>query len=146
MGSLESDTTEQLHFHFSLTCIAEGNGNPLQCSCLESPRDGQAWWAAVYGCPVQLGLWAHLKAQLGEKVCFQAQAGFWQASSSHMRSPWDCLPASQWTSPKGVRGSAVDGSHSLSSQPTSRNDIPPLPPFFVHSLPGPASPPLSIAS
>ena len=49
MGSLESDTTEQLHFHFSLSCIGEGNGNPLQCSCLETPRDGRAWWAAVYG-------------------------------------------------------------------------------------------------
>ena len=45
----ESDTTEQLHFHFSLSCIGEGNGNPLQCSCLENPRDGGAWWAAVYG-------------------------------------------------------------------------------------------------
>ena len=43
------DTTEQLHFHFSLSCIGEGNGNPLQCSCLENPRDGGAWWAAVYG-------------------------------------------------------------------------------------------------
>ena len=41
--------TEQLHFHFSLSCIGEGNGNPLQCSCLENPRDGGAWWAAVYG-------------------------------------------------------------------------------------------------
>ena len=41
--------TEQLHFHFSLSCIGEGNGNPLQCSCLENPRDGEAWWAAVYG-------------------------------------------------------------------------------------------------
>jgi len=40
--------TEQLHFHFSLSCIGEGNGNPLQCSCLENPRDGGAWWAAVY--------------------------------------------------------------------------------------------------
>jgi len=49
MGSLESDTTERLHFHFSLSCIGEGNGNPLQCSCLENPRDGGAWWAAVYG-------------------------------------------------------------------------------------------------
>ena len=49
MGSLESDTTERLHFHFSLSCIGEGNGNPLQCSCLENPRDGEAWWAAVYG-------------------------------------------------------------------------------------------------
>ena len=43
------DTTEQLHFHFSLSCIGEGNGNPLQCSCLENPRDGGAWWAAVHG-------------------------------------------------------------------------------------------------
>ena len=41
--------TERLHFHFPLSCIGEGNGNPLQCSCLENPRDGGAWWAAVYG-------------------------------------------------------------------------------------------------
>jgi len=43
------DTTEQLHFHFSLSCIGEGNGNPLQYSCLENPRDRGAWWAAGYG-------------------------------------------------------------------------------------------------
>ena len=48
-GREESDTTEWLHFHFWLSCIGEGNGNPLQCSCLENPRDGGAWWAAVYG-------------------------------------------------------------------------------------------------
>ena len=48
-GRKESDTTERLHFHFSLSCIGEGNGNSLQCSCLENPRDGGAWWAAVYG-------------------------------------------------------------------------------------------------
>ena len=48
-GRKESDTTERLHFHFSLSCIGEGNGNPLQCSCLENPRDGRAWWAAIYG-------------------------------------------------------------------------------------------------
>ena len=48
-GREESDMTEQLHFHFSLSCIGEGNGNPLQHSCLENPRDGEAWWAAVYG-------------------------------------------------------------------------------------------------
>ena len=41
--------TEGLLFHFTLSCIGEGNGNPLQCSCLESPRDGRAWWAAIYG-------------------------------------------------------------------------------------------------
>ena len=45
----ESDTTERLHFHFSLSYIGKGNGNPLQCSCLENPRDGGAWWAAIYG-------------------------------------------------------------------------------------------------
>ena len=48
-GLEESDTTERLHFHFSFLCIGEGNGSPLQCSCLENPRDGGAWWAAVYG-------------------------------------------------------------------------------------------------
>ena len=47
MGSLESDMTERLHF--SLSCIGEGNGNRLQCSCLENPRDGEAWWDAAYG-------------------------------------------------------------------------------------------------
>ena len=48
-GHEESDTIERLHFHFSLLCIGEGNGNPLQCSCLENPRDRGAWW----------GLWGH---------------------------------------------------------------------------------------
>ena len=44
----ELDTTKQIHFHTSLSCIGEGNGNPLQCSCLENPRDRESWWAAVY--------------------------------------------------------------------------------------------------
>ena len=48
-GHEESDMTERLHFHFSLSCIGGGNGNPLQCSCLENSRDGGAWWAANYG-------------------------------------------------------------------------------------------------
>ena len=48
-GRKESDTTERLHFLFSLLCTGEGNGNPLQCSSLENPGDGGAWWAAVYG-------------------------------------------------------------------------------------------------
>ena len=48
-GCWESDTTERLHFYFSLSCIGEGNGNPLQCSCLENPRDRGAWWAAISG-------------------------------------------------------------------------------------------------
>ena len=48
-GREELDMTAWLHFHFLLSCIGEGNGSPLQCSCLENPRDGGAWWAAVYG-------------------------------------------------------------------------------------------------
>ena len=48
-GRSESDRTERLHLHFSPSCIGEGNGNPLQYSCLENPRDRGAWWAAIYG-------------------------------------------------------------------------------------------------
>ena len=48
-GSLRVGQTQRLHFHFSLSCIGERNGNPLQCSCLENPRDGGASWAAIYG-------------------------------------------------------------------------------------------------
>ena len=48
-GVAKLDMTERLHFHFSLPCIGEGNGNPIHCSFLEDPRDGGAWWAAVYG-------------------------------------------------------------------------------------------------
>ena len=51
-GLEESDMTEWLHFHFSLSCTGEGTGNALQCSCLENPRDGGAWWAAIYGVTV----------------------------------------------------------------------------------------------
>ena len=57
-GRKESDTTERLHFHFSLSCIGEGNGKPLQYSCLENPRDGEAWWAAVYAAAQS---WTRLK-------------------------------------------------------------------------------------
>ena len=48
-GREELDMTERLPFHFSLSCIGEGNDNPLQCSCLENPRDGEIWWASIYG-------------------------------------------------------------------------------------------------
>ena len=64
-GLEESDTTERLPFHFSLSCIRKGNGNPLQCSCLENPRDGGAWWAAVYGVAQS---WTRLKQQFGKGV------------------------------------------------------------------------------
>ena len=59
-GREESDTPEQLHFHFSLSCIGEGNGNPLQYSCLEHPMDRGAWWATVHGVA---------KSQTGLIVC-----------------------------------------------------------------------------
>ena len=49
LTNVHLDMTERLHFHFSLSCIGEGNGNPLQCSCLKNPRDGGAWWTAIYG-------------------------------------------------------------------------------------------------
>ena len=63
-GRQESDT-EQLHFHFSLPCTGEGNGNPLQCSCLENPRGGGAWWAAVYGVAQS---WTRLKRLSSSRV------------------------------------------------------------------------------
>ena len=65
-GRKESDRTVQLHFHFSLSCIGEGNGNPLQCSCLENPRDGGAWWAAVYGVAQS---WTRLKRLSSGSMC-----------------------------------------------------------------------------
>ena len=64
----ESDTTERLHFHFSLSCFGEGNGNPLQCSCLENPRDGGAWCVAVYGVAQGWHDWSDLAAAMLEKA------------------------------------------------------------------------------
>ena len=61
-GRWESDTTQRLHFGFSLSCIGEGNGNPLQCSCLENPRDGGAWWAAFLGSQRVRHDWSDLAA------------------------------------------------------------------------------------
>ena len=64
-GHSESDRTEQLHLHFSPSCIGEGNGNPLQYSCLENPRDGGAWWAAVYGVAQSRTDWSDLASEGG---------------------------------------------------------------------------------
>ena len=75
-GHWGSDTTERLHFQFSLSCIGEGNGNPLQCSCLENPRDGGAWWASIYGVAQSQTNWSDLAAAHGnnenlfERTCF----------------------------------------------------------------------------
>ena len=70
-GRWESDMTERLHFHFSLLCIGEGNGDPLQCSCLENPRDRGAWWAAVYGVTQS---WTRLKWLSSSSKDFTAPA------------------------------------------------------------------------
>ena len=64
----ESDMTEWLHFHFSLSCIGEGNGNPLQCSCLENPKDRGAWWAAVCGVAQS---WTQLKRLSSSRLAQQ---------------------------------------------------------------------------
>ena len=69
-GREESDTTERLHFHFSLSCIGEGNGIPLQCSCLENLRDGGAWWTAIYGV-AQSWTWLKQLSSSSRSISFQ---------------------------------------------------------------------------
>ena len=66
-GVAESDTTERLHFDFSLSCIGEGGDDPLQYSCLENPRDGGAWWAAVCGVAQS---WIRLKRFSNSSILF----------------------------------------------------------------------------
>ena len=61
--------TEQLHFHFSLSCIGEGNGNPLQYSCLENPRDSGAWWAAIYGIAQSWTTLKRLSSSSSKMIC-----------------------------------------------------------------------------
>ena len=80
------DTTERLHFHFSLSCIGKGNGNPLQCSCLENPRDRGAWWAAVYGVAQSR---TRLK-QLSSSSCTDYQKSFILKQESYDKS-WEGL-------------------------------------------------------
>ena len=86
-GRKELGTTERLHYHFSLSCIGEGNGNPLQCSCLENPRDGGAWWAAVYGVTQS---WTRLKRLSSSSSSSSSSSnlflGEFLASSNHERS------------------------------------------------------------
>ena len=79
-GRWGSGTTEQLHFHFSLSCIREGNSNPLQCSCLENPRGGGAWWAAVYGVAQS---WTQLKWLSSICILIVYMYQFQSPSSSH---------------------------------------------------------------
>ena len=87
-GNWELDTTQWLHFHFSLSCIGEGNGNPLQCSCLENPRDGGAWWAAIYGVAHD---WSDLAAAAAAESV-RKPTGPW--SSEHWA--WPSTPKMHW--------------------------------------------------
>ena len=83
-GQIESDTTERLHFHFSLSCIGERNGNPLQCSCLENPRDGGAWWAAVCGV-AQSRTWLKLLSSSNSSI--QSNTVFRRKKRNERHSP-----------------------------------------------------------
>ena len=74
-GLEELDTTERFHFHFSLSCIGEGNGNPLQCSCLENPRDGGAWWVAIYGVAQSRTRLKRLSSSSSSKYLSRIQCG-----------------------------------------------------------------------
>ena len=106
-GRKESDMTERLHFHFSLSCIGKGNGHPLQCSCLENPRDGGAWWAAIYGVAQS---WTQLKrlSSSSSGSLFNRMKVKWKLKSlSHVRlfeTPWTIVYSmdglySPWNSP-----------------------------------------------
>ena len=79
--------TRRLHFHFSLSCIGEGNGNPLQCSCLENPRDERAWWAAVCGVAQS---WTRLKrlTAVAAAVYISEKAMAPHSSTLAWRIPW----------------------------------------------------------
>ena len=79
-GRQESDTTARLHFHFSLSCIGEGNGNPLQYSCLENPRQRAAWWAAVYGVTQSR---TRLKQLSSSSSCSMGQTSFCLLATEH---------------------------------------------------------------
>ena len=85
-GRKESDTTEWLHFHFSLSCTGEGNGNPLQCSCLENPRDGGAWWAAIYGVKQSRHDWSDLAAAAAYFIW-----ELYEFSAFHLNKIWQML-------------------------------------------------------
>ena len=96
-GCEESDTTEQLHFHFSLSCTWEGNGNPLQCSCLENPRDGGAWWAAIYGV-AQSRTW--LKWLSSSRRYILAQITWWLYSNKILLMNTDVWLSHSWVYPE----------------------------------------------
>ena len=96
-GREESDTTERLHFHFSLSCIGEVNGNPLQCSCLENPRDGGAWWAAVYGVAQNRTWLKQLSSSSSSWIYRSLRNEVYTGSISNEVAIWLRLHKEQWT-------------------------------------------------
>ena len=82
-GRQELDTTGRLPFPFSLSCIGEGNGNPLHCSCLENPRDGGAWWAAIYGVAQSWTLLKRMSSRLHVNGVYLAMAAHSGSAQRH---------------------------------------------------------------
>ena len=101
MESLESDMTEWLHFHLSLSCIGEGNGNPLQCSCLENPRDRGAWWAAVYGV-AQSRIWPKRLSSSSSRLVIA-----FLPRSKHLLISWLQSPSAVILQPKKMKSVSV---------------------------------------
>ena len=99
------DTTERLHFHFSLSCTGEGNGNPLQCSCLDNPRDWGAWWAAVYGV-------TQSRTQL-KRLSSSSSSKKKQVIHSRTRKDSRCLWRSliEWDCPRGLSEMHMEEHH-----------------------------------
>ena len=103
--------TERLHFHFSLSCIGEGNGNPLQCSCLENPRDGGAWWAAISGVAQSCTLLKRLSSSISRllsgylgvgkssnaMINYERHEQYKRAVTSHPWSSWLWKPTASIT-------------------------------------------------
>jgi len=104
-GREESDTTEWLHFHFSLSCIEEGNGNPLQCSCLKNPRDGRAWWAAVYGVAQSQTRLKRLSSSSSMASGHATVHGVTKSQTQLSRQAWTMVPGIlyMWNDPPNVR-------------------------------------------
>ena len=97
-GHEESDTTERLHFDFSLSCIGEGIGNPLQCSCQETLRDGGAWWAAIYGVTqsrTRLKWLSSSQLSRGGWNHMQGSSGSWATSQFPFNPQWGSLHSPQ---------------------------------------------------
>ena len=93
-GCKESDTTEWLHFHFSLSCVGEGNGNPLQCSCLENPRDRGAWWVPSMGSHRVGHDWSDLAAAAAAAVWCYENVHLLTAKREREMERWHSLPLS----------------------------------------------------